>query len=169
MKIHFWGISVRLVTVVMLFSTALALLSFSATPSTTASAQTAWTLQWSDDFTGAANTGVNTANWIYDTGKGYGCIGCPTNWGTGEVETMSSSTANVYLDGSGHLAIKPIKARNGTWTSGRIETVRTDFQAPAGGMMAMEAYIQLPNVTDNRRKGIGPHSGHSERPLEAII
>src|SRR5450830_206619 len=58
-----------------------------------------FTLTWSDDFTGAANTGVNTANWLYDTGTGFG---------TGEIETMTNSTANVYQDGAGHLVLKAL-------------------------------------------------------------
>src|SRR5262245_26971 len=93
-----------------------------------ASAQTAWTMIWNDEFTGAANTGVSSANWLYDTGTSY--PGGAANWGTGEIETMTSSTANVYRDGAGHLAIKPIRAANGAWTSGRIETQRNDFQPP---------------------------------------
>src|SRR5450759_3538563 len=60
-----------------------------------------FTLTWSDDFTGAANTGVNTANWLYDTGPG-------SNFGTGEIETMTNSTANVYQDGASHLVLKAI-------------------------------------------------------------
>ncbi len=123
---------------------------------TNAFAQSEWMLEWSDEFDGTAHSGVNEDNWLYDTGHGYGCTGCPTNWGTGEIETMSDSTTNVYHDGSGHLVIKPIKARNGTWTSGRIETQRTDFQAPADGMMAIEASIQLPNVTGQAAQGYWP-------------
>ena len=30
-----------------------------------------WTTVWNDDFTGTANTGVNTGNWLYDTGTAY--------------------------------------------------------------------------------------------------
>ena len=52
-----------------------------------------WTLVFSDDFGGAANTGLNTSNWLYDTGTSY--PGGAANWGTGEVETMTTSTANV--------------------------------------------------------------------------
>src|ERR1700756_5165988 len=59
-------------------------ISFSLNHPTTAKAAT-WTQIWSDEFNGAANTGVNTSNWLYDTGTGYGCSGCPGNWGTGEV------------------------------------------------------------------------------------
>jgi len=118
-----------------------------------AKAAASWNLIWSDEFNGAAGTGVNTANWLYDSGTSY--PGGAANWGTGEVETMSSSTANVYQDGAGHLAIKPILS-NGTWTSGRIETQRTDFAAPAGGELAVEASIQMPNVTGAAAQGSWP-------------
>ena len=66
-----------------------------------------WTTVFSDDFNGTANTAPSSANWIYDLGTSY--PGGAGNWGTGEVETNTNSTSNVYLDGSGHLVIKPIK------------------------------------------------------------
>src|SRR6185312_2978871 len=78
---------------------------------------TGWNLVWSDDFTGSAGSPVNSANWLYDLGTSY--PGGAGNWGTGEIETMTNSTANVYQDGGGNLAIKPIRAANGSWTSGR--------------------------------------------------
>src|SRR4051794_37693284 len=78
-----------------------------------------WTTVFSEDFSGPSGAALNTANWLYDTGIGY--PGGATNWGTGEIETMTSSTANVYQDGSGHLAIKPIRDSSGNWTSGRVE------------------------------------------------
>ena len=115
-----------------------------------------WRLIWSDEFNGAAGTGVKTANWIYDTGTGYGCSGCPSNWGTGEVESMSASTANVHLDGNGHLVITPIRDASGNWTSGRIETQRTDFAAPVHGELAVEASTQQPNVTGSAALGYWP-------------
>ena len=119
----------------------------------------AWTQTWSDEFSGAAGTGVSSTNWIYDLGHGYGCTGCPNNWGTGEIEEMTNSTTNVYQDGAGHLAIKPIRAGSPgsyTWTSGRIETQRTDFQPAAGGAVAFEARIALPNVTGTAAQGYWP-------------
>src|SRR3954465_5508948 len=61
-----------------------------------------FTLYWSDDFTGAANTGVDTSVWKYDTGPGR-------NLGRGEIETMTNSTANVFKDGAGTLVIRAIK------------------------------------------------------------
>lgn len=114
-----------------------------------------WTQIWSDEFNGSAGTGVSTSNWLYDTGTGYGCSGCPGNWGTGEVESMTTSTANVYQDGSGHLVIKATND-GGTWHSGRIETQNTSFAAPAGGELAVQASIQQPNVSGNAALGYWP-------------
>ena len=109
-----------------------------------------FTLSWSDDFTGAANTGLNTANWLYDTGTGV--------FGTGEIETMTNSTANVYQDGAGHLVIKALHSgTNPTagWTSGRIETPAT-FGAAAGGVVRMESILQQPNVNNTNGLGYWP-------------
>jgi hypothetical protein len=125
----------------------LALLGPAATATVTASAVPAppsgWTTVFSDDFTGSAGSGLNTSNWLYDTGTGYS--GGAANWGTNEVETMTSSTNNVYQDGNGHLVIKPIRDSAGNWTSGRVETQRTDFAAPAGGELELSASIEQPN------------------------
>src|SRR3954471_20559390 len=118
------------------------------------SAPAGMTTVFSDDFTGAAGTGLNTANWQYDTGTSY--PGGAANWGTGEVETMTSSTSNVSLDGNGNLLITPRRDASGNWTSGRIETNRTDFQPPAGGKLRVQARIQLPNVTGAAAKGYWP-------------
>jgi hypothetical protein len=127
-----------------------------------------WTTMFSDDFNGAAGTGVNTGNWLYDLGHGY--PGGAGNWGTGEVESMTNSTANVFQDGAGHLAIKPIRDGAGNWTSGRIETQRTDFAAPAGGKMRIEASLQQPNVSGAAALGYWPAFwalGAAARPVGA--
>ncbi|MDQ0834792.1 hypothetical protein QF032_006636 [Streptomyces achromogenes] len=113
-----------------------------------------WTQVFLDDFNGAAGTGVNTSNWQYSTGTSY--PGGPANWGTGEVETMTDSTANVSLDGNGNLRITPLRDSAGRWTSGRIETNRTDFQPPSGGKLRVEARIQMPNVTGTAAEGYWP-------------
>jgi Carbohydrate binding module (family 6)/Ricin-type beta-trefoil lectin domain/Putative Ig domain len=94
-----------------------------------------WTTVFSDDFTGAAGSAPSSANWFYDIGTGYG---------TGEIENTTDSTSNVYLDGNGHLDITAIDS-NGTWTSGRIESTRDDFEAPPGGEMEMTASIEQPD------------------------
>jgi beta-glucanase (GH16 family) len=117
-------------------------------------AQGTWQLVWSDEFTGPANTGVDPNDWLYDIGTSY--PGGAANWGTGEVETMTNSTANVALDGAGRLAIRPVRGANGQWTSGRIETQRTDFQPPPGGALAVEASLQQPNVSGAAAAGYWP-------------
>ncbi|MDP7702153.1 MULTISPECIES: glycoside hydrolase family 16 protein [unclassified Mycobacterium] len=127
-----------------------------------------FTTIWRDDFTGSAGSPVNTANWLYDLGHGY--PGGATNWGTGEIESMTNSTNNVYLDGNGHLAIKPIRDAAGNWTSGRIETQRTDFAAPSGGVLRIEASIQQPNVNTTNGPGYWPAFwalGDAARPVGA--
>jgi len=111
-----------------------------------------FTTTWSDDFTGAANTGVPTSTWKYDTGAG-------STFGTGEIETMTNSTANIYEDGSGHLVLKALHAGtdpNSGWTSGRIETQSATFGAPAGGIVRMESSIQQPNLTTANGAGYWP-------------
>ncbi|MBN0048668.1 carbohydrate-binding protein [Streptomyces actuosus] len=126
-------------------------------PSASASAPTppsGWTQVFADDFNGAAGSGVDTADWRYDTGTSY--PGGPANWGTGEVERMTSGSDNVALDGHGNLLITPRRNAGGAWTSGRIETNRTDFQPPSGGKLRVEARIQMPNVTGAAAKGYWP-------------
>jgi beta-glucanase (GH16 family) len=127
-----------------------------------------WTLVWGDDFTGAANSGVNTGNWLYSLGHGY--PGGATNWGTGEVETMTNSISNVRQDGAGRLAITPVRDSAGNWTSGRIETQRTDFAAPVGGKLRVEASLQQPNISGAGAAGYWPAfwmMGADARPVGA--
>jgi len=96
-----------------------------------------WTTVFSDNFAGAAGSPVNSANWKYDTGPG-------SSFGTGEIETMTNSTSNVYLDGNGHLVIKAIGSGS-SWTSGRIQTNTANVGAPAGGELEVTASIEQPN------------------------
>jgi hypothetical protein len=112
-----------------------------------------WTSVWTDDFTGSANTLPSSANWIIDTGTSY--PGGPANWGTGEIQTYTNQTRNLALDGNGNLRITPLKDGN-TWTSARIETQRSNFKAPAGGTLAIEGRIQMPNITGNAALGYWP-------------
>jgi beta-glucanase (GH16 family) len=116
------------------------------------SAPAGFSLTWSDDFSGAAGTAVPSSSWKYDTGPG-------SSFGTGEIETMTNSTANVYSDGAGHLVLKAL--HTGTdpgsgWTSGRIETQAATFGAPAGGVVRMEASIQQPNLSTANGAGYWP-------------
>lgn len=114
-----------------------------STTKASASADDNWTTVFKDDFNGAKGSKLNGNDWIYDKGTGYD--GGAANWGTGEIESATDSTDNVYQDGDGHLAIKPIKGSDGKWTSGRIETKRSDFAAPEGGKMEMSASLKQPN------------------------
>jgi beta-glucanase (GH16 family) len=95
-----------------------------------------WSRVWIDDFKGPAATGVDRSVWKYNTGQGI--------FGTGEIETMTDSTSNVHLDGHGSLDITAL-GDGRSWTSGRIQTIRSDFGAPAGGEMAVTASIRQPN------------------------
>jgi hypothetical protein len=97
---------------------------------------TGWTAVFDDDFAGAAGS-APSYNWMYDTGPG-------SSFGTGEIETMTSSASNVYLDGNGHLDITALDD-NGSWTSGRIQTTSPNVGAPAGGELEVTASIEQPN------------------------
>jgi beta-glucanase (GH16 family) len=126
------------------------------------------TTVFSDDFTGAAGSGLNRSDWLYDIGHGY--PGGAANWGTGEIAYMTDSTENVYQDGSGNLAIRPLRDASGNWTSGRIETQRTDFAAPEGGKVRIEARIKQPDVSGAAAAGYWPAFwalGDAARPVGA--
>lgn len=128
-----------LVTMVLVAGTVLVTTSMVNTPPAYADPAppppAGWTTVFSDDFAGPAGSPPSAANWFYDIGTGFG---------TGEKEHTTNSTDNVYLDGNGHLVLKAINT-GGTWTSGRIESTRSDFQAPPGGKMEMIASILQPN------------------------
>jgi len=113
---------------------------------------TTYTPQWCQEFNGAAGS-PDTTVWNFDLGNNGG-------WGNGEVEvycgppgysgnpsqcptTFSTSTAPVYIDGSGHLVIQPRNV-GGTWISGRMNT--ESKQNFTYGILV--ASIQLPNTTN---------------------
>jgi hypothetical protein len=110
-----------------------------------------FTTTWSDDFTGGSGTGID-GNWKYDTGPG-------SSFGTGEIETMTNSTSNVFQDGAGHLVLKALHSGSDPgsgWTSGRVETNAATFGAPAGGVVRMQASIQQPNLNTSNGAGYWP-------------
>ena len=148
---------------------AIAVLAFPVPASATLPAPPAgYTTAFSDDFTGVAWANVNTANWQFATGHGY--PGGAANWGTGEIETMTANNANAHLDGHSALGIKPLRDAAGNWTSARLETRRTDFAAPAGGKMRVDARIQQPNVSGAAAAGYWPAFwmlGAAARPVGA--
>src|SRR6266700_6302315 len=95
-----------------------------------------WTTQFSDDFNGSSGSGADS-QWQYDTGPG-------SNFGTGEIETMTNSTSNVHLDGNGNLDITALGSGS-SWTSGRVQTTSANVGAPAGGELEVTASIQQPS------------------------
>jgi Ricin-type beta-trefoil lectin domain len=99
-------------------------------------APTGWTTVFNDNFAGPAGAAPALSKWFYDIGDG-------SQNNAGEVDHTTRSTANVYLDGNGHLVLRATRS-GGSWTSGRLETTREDFMAPAGGELEMTASIQLP-------------------------
>ncbi|WP_239537598.1 family 16 glycosylhydrolase [Dyella mobilis] len=113
-----------------------------------------WVLQWGDNFAGAAGSPPSSANWRIDTGHSY--PNGPAHWGTSEAERYTAERSNLQLDGKGHLLITPRREASGEWTSGRIETVRDNFTVGEGGMLRMEARIQMPDVTGSRALGYWP-------------
>jgi hypothetical protein len=122
-------------------------------------------LTWSDDFTGAANTGLNTDVWRYDAGAG-------ANFGTGEIETTTTSTANVYQDGQGHLVLKALHTGadpNSGWTSGRVETQTDGWGAPDGGVVRIESSLKQPDVNTSNGLGYWPAYWMVGSPLRVGI
>ncbi len=110
-----------------------------------------FSLTWGDTFDGPSGTALNRGTYRYDTGQG--------TFGTGEIETMTDSTRNVFHDGQGHLVVRALH-RGGDpksgWTSGRFETNGENFGAAKGGVVRMEARLQQPAVTTDNGAGYWP-------------
>jgi hypothetical protein len=106
-----------------------------AAPNAVPGPPSGWSTVFSDDFSGGAGSGVGS-QWMYDTGPG-------SNFGTGEIETMTNSTSNVHLDGNGDLNITALGSGS-SWTSGRVQTTSANVGAPAGGQLEVTASIQQP-------------------------
>ncbi|MDQ1084723.1 hypothetical protein QE392_001804 [Microbacterium proteolyticum] len=96
-----------------------------------------WTTLFRDEFDGSAGSPVGS-QWEPEVGT----------WGTGAVDRTTASTANVFLDGTGALAIRALRDSAGEWTSGRIITADKSFAAPTGGRLLMTASVRLPSVVD---------------------
>jgi hypothetical protein len=112
---------------------------------TTATApETGWTTVWTDTFDGPANSAPAAANWLVRTGTQY--PGGAADRGTGSVETATAG--NVTLDGAGRLSIRAVRDGAGAWTSGRIETQRTDFAPQRGEMLRFSAVLKQPDVAN---------------------
>ena len=84
---------------------------------------------WSDEFSGAQGTPIDSTKWTYDTGiwqvnkevERY----CAPSMSSGGCNTANP---NAYIDGNGHLVIQAIRLNSstapssGSWTSARLIT-----------------------------------------------
>jgi beta-glucanase (GH16 family) len=130
------GLNALILLVGCLAGTAVAVTTASpALAGTVPAAPSGWTTVFGDDFAGPAGSAPSSANWFYNLA---------TDSGNEEVNSNTSSTSNVYLDGNGHLVIKAIRS-GGKWSAAKIETTRDDFQAPPGGELEMTASLELPD------------------------
>lgn len=94
-------------------------------------------LVWSDEFDGASGQGVDLERWTVAEGAG--------GWGNDELQNYTDGSANLGLDGAGHLAITAQRERTtdrsdreSLYTSARVQSITT---APYG---RIEARIQVP-------------------------
>ncbi len=95
-------------------------------------AQTRWTLVWSDEFDGPANSAPDQSKWTYDLGAG--------GWGNHELEVYTDLRENSFLDGKGNLVIRAQRSTSGGYTSARLKT-QGKFSTAYG---KIEARIKLP-------------------------
>jgi ricin-type beta-trefoil lectin protein/glycosyl hydrolase family 16 len=109
--------------------------ALAAAPAAVPGPPSGWSTVFSDDFSGGSGSGIDS-QWMYDTGPG-------SNFGTGEIETMTNSTSNVHQDGNGNLDITALGSGS-SWTSGRVQTTSANVGAPAGGELEVTASIQQP-------------------------
>ena len=89
------------------------------------------TLVGADDFDGPAGSAPNPTYWDYDLGGG--------GWGNREQQIYTRKTANVRLDGRGHLVIEAHRSGKG-YTSARLVT-RHKVDITHG---LIEARVKLP-------------------------
>jgi fibronectin type 3 domain-containing protein len=102
----------------------------------TSTMQAQWTQVWGGDFTGAAGTTYNHANW-------WNNVQPTAVWGDGTIQNTSDSLQNVYLDGNGDLVIAMTYNPNNAvqYTSARLTSTYN-----AGPYGRMDARIQNPSA-----------------------
>jgi len=114
-----------------------------------ASGQT-WTLSWSDEFNGSANTPIDSSKWQFEYGdlkvnnelEWYcGPAGDPGN------QPPCGQESNAFIDGEGDLVIQALRVSPDTapsskaWTSARLNTANNHASFQYG---RIEARIKLP-------------------------
>ncbi|KAL4960876.1 glycoside hydrolase family 16 protein [Aspergillus stella-maris] len=116
-----------------------------------------YSLTWHEEFTYPSSSNTlkqpSTAKWIYDSGHSY--PGGPANWGSNELQSYTNKIENIRITEQGTLYIIPRKnTKDGSWTSARIETVRSDFKAQRGGKLFVEARIKTGCAYAEKQQGI---------------
>src|SRR5215471_595487 len=106
------------------------------------SAQAAWQLVWSDEFSQADGSSPDSTKWSFETGNGSG------GWGNNELEYYTSRTNNARIE-NGQLVITAIQESYSgfNYTSARMKT-QGKWSWTYG---RVEASIKLP-----RGQGIWP-------------
>jgi beta-glucanase (GH16 family) len=109
-----------------------------------ASAQTAWTLAWNDEFNGPAGAAVDGTKWVLEVGNGS------NGWGNRERQYYTNTTKNASTDGAGNLVITAYKETLGKkyrcwygecqYTSARLKT-QGRFEQAYG---RFEARVRVP-------------------------
>lgn len=127
----------------------LLLLGGCAAPAANAAPVDHWAPVFRDDFNGTVDV-----NWRYELGE--------PKW-TGEIAMLSAENVSI---GNGKLAITPM-FKDGKWTSGRIETLRSDFAYPPGGTLRVEASLKLPELSTVDGAGYWPAFWMLGEPIRA--
>lgn len=125
MRLRAWRRELALVVGLVVATPVVVVLTGSAPSSGTIS----WSLLWADNFAGPA--GQTPGGWKFDIGQ------------DGDVAALTSSPANVGLDGHGGLHITAI-GHDQSWTSARLQTDDA-FAAPVGGELMVTASIMQPD------------------------
>ncbi len=107
----------------------------------TSSLHAQWTQVWGGDFTGAAGTTYNHANWWNDVQDNTGNI-----WGDGTLQSTSDSLQNVYLDGNGNLVIAVTYNPNPGAGQTSYTSARLTSTYAAGPYGRMDTRIQNPSA-----------------------
>jgi trimeric autotransporter adhesin len=100
-----------------------------------------WTQVWGGDFTGAANTTYNHADWWNNVRESTGNI-----WGDGTIQSTSDSLQNVYLDGNGDLVIAMTYNANPGAGQTNYTSARLTATYAAGPYGRWDARIQNPSA-----------------------
>ncbi|KAE8334279.1 hypothetical protein BDV24DRAFT_156951 [Aspergillus arachidicola] len=113
----------------------------------------AYQLTWHDEFNHRSGYHLPASDkWITDIGYSY--PGGAPAWGNNETQKYTMSPPNIQVTPSGTLELIPRLSSNGSWTSGRIETQRSDFAATPGGKLFIEGRLRTGCAHPYKQQGI---------------